>query len=185
MRASHDPVTSTFAIRALVPLPRRLGARAPGHTTVIPTPLLQPLLGAELQLPLQLRTGFLSVDEVAEPSSDTALSRIQSTTGLSEIRHGRKFAVDGPGGIPPAVKRVTRRLRRILVFESRINVANKMIIVIVANHHLLELAVLAHLTPKVLVEGVEVVLQLRGIHLVLRVVGRVLVQVGQEDRLRV
>lgn len=59
------------------------------------------------------------------------------------------------------------------------------IVVVVAHHHLLRLAVLAHFAPKVLVEGVEVVLQLAWVHLVLGVVGRVLVQVRQEDGLGV
>lgn len=59
------------------------------------------------------------------------------------------------------------------------------IVIVIANHHLLRLAVLAHLAPKVLVEGVEVVLQLARVHLVFRIVGRVLVEVGEEDRLRV
>ena len=59
------------------------------------------------------------------------------------------------------------------------------IIIVIAHHHLLGLAVLAHFAPKVLVEGVEVVLQLARVHLVLGVVGRVLVEVGQEDGLRV
>ena len=59
------------------------------------------------------------------------------------------------------------------------------IVVVIANHHLLRLAVLAHLAPKVLVEGVEVILQLARVHLVLGVVGRVLVQVRQEDGLGV
>lgn len=60
-----------------------------------------------------------------------------------------------------------------------------MIIVIITNHDLLRLAVLAHLAPKVLVEGVEVVLQLARVHLVFGVVGRVLVEVWEEDGLRV
>ena len=59
------------------------------------------------------------------------------------------------------------------------------IIIIIAHDHLLRLAVLAHLAPKVLVKGVKVVLQLARVHLVLGVVGRVLVEVGQEDGLRV
>ena len=59
------------------------------------------------------------------------------------------------------------------------------VVVVVAHHHLLWLAKLAHLAPEILVEGVEVVLQLARVHLVLRVVGRVLVQVRQQDRLRV
>ena len=105
-------------------------------------------------------------------------------------------------------------MRRIFVFEARVDVADEIcsaapvsqlafaitqkyekgkgrkeqtrtIVVVVANDHLLRLAVLAHLAPKVLVEGVEVVLQLARVHLVFRIVGRVLVQVGEEDRLRV
>lgn len=53
-----------------------------------------------------------------------------------------------------------------------------MIIIIITHNHLLDLAELAHLAPEVLVKGIEVVLQLAGIHLVLRVVRWVLVEVG-------
>ena len=59
------------------------------------------------------------------------------------------------------------------------------IIVVVADHYLLDLAVFAHLAPEVFVEGVEVVLQLRCVHLVLGIVGWILVEVGEEDGLRV
>lgn len=59
------------------------------------------------------------------------------------------------------------------------------IIVVITNDHLLGLPIFAHLAPEILVEGVEVVLQLARIHLVLGVVGRVLVEVGQEDGLGV
>jgi hypothetical protein len=59
------------------------------------------------------------------------------------------------------------------------------IIIIITDDDLLDLAELAHLTPEVLVEGVEVVLQLAGVHLDLGVVRRVLVQVGQQDGLAV
>jgi len=60
-----------------------------------------------------------------------------------------------------------------------------MIIVIVAHDDLLNLTKLAHLTPKVFVECVKVVLQLARVQLVLRVVGWVLVEVRQKDGLRV
>lgn len=59
------------------------------------------------------------------------------------------------------------------------------LIVIIAHDHLLNLTELAHLAPEVLVEGVKVVLQLRRVHLVLGVVGWVLVQVRQQDGLRI
>jgi hypothetical protein len=59
------------------------------------------------------------------------------------------------------------------------------IVIIVTNHYLLNLAILAHLAPEVLVESIEVVLQLTRIHLDFRVVGGVLVEIGQKDRLAV
>ena len=59
------------------------------------------------------------------------------------------------------------------------------VVVVVANHHLLDLAVLAHLAKEVLVECIKVVLELGRVHLVFGIEGRVLVQVREEDRLRV
>ena len=59
------------------------------------------------------------------------------------------------------------------------------VIVVVAHDDFLNLAVNAHLRPEVLVEGIEVILQLRSIQLVVRLVRWVLVEVRQEDRLRV
>lgn len=59
------------------------------------------------------------------------------------------------------------------------------VIVVVADNQFLQLAVLAHLTPHILIECIEVVLQLAGVHLVLGVVGWVLVHVGHQDRLGV
>lgn len=59
------------------------------------------------------------------------------------------------------------------------------VVVVVTDDNLLNLAVFAHLTPEVLVEGVKVVLQLLRVHLALRVVCGVLVEVGKEDGLRI
>lgn len=59
------------------------------------------------------------------------------------------------------------------------------IIVVITHDYFLRLTILAHFAPKVLVEGVKVILQLAGIHLVLGIVGGVLVEVGQEDGLRI
>ena len=59
------------------------------------------------------------------------------------------------------------------------------IIIIVANDHLLRLAIFTHFAPKVFVESVEVVLELRRVHFVFGIVGGVLVEVGEEDRLAV
>jgi hypothetical protein len=59
------------------------------------------------------------------------------------------------------------------------------VVVVVADYNLFNLAVLAHLTPEVLVEGVKVILQLLGVHVALGVVCGILVEVRKEDGLRV
>jgi hypothetical protein len=59
------------------------------------------------------------------------------------------------------------------------------VIVVVAHHQLLDQSILAQLAPNILVEGVEVHLHLLRVHLVLRVVRRVLVQVREQDGLAV
>ena len=59
------------------------------------------------------------------------------------------------------------------------------VVVIVTYHDLLWLAVFAHLAPKVLVESIEVVLELRRVHVGFGIVGGVLVEVGEEDGLAV
>lgn len=125
------------------------------------------------------------MDEIAESAPHTALTAIKTTTGFPEIRHGTQLAVNGPRGVPAAVEVVAGLLRRLLVLEARIHVANQVVIVVVAHDELFELAVLAALAPNVLVKGVKVILQLAGVHAVLGVEGWVLVQVGHEDRLRV
>ena len=59
------------------------------------------------------------------------------------------------------------------------------IVVIVANDNFLNLAILAHLTPEILVKGVKVCLQTLRIHLVLWVICWILIHVRQKYRLTV
>jgi hypothetical protein len=59
------------------------------------------------------------------------------------------------------------------------------IIVVITNDNLLDQTVATHLHPDVFIEGVEMALHLLRIHAVLRVVLRVLVEVGEEDGLRI
>lgn len=125
------------------------------------------------------------MDEVAEAATDAALAAVEAAAGLAEVGDGAQLAVDGAGGVPAAVEVVAGLLGRLLVLEAGVDVADEVVVVVVADDELLELAVLAHLAPDVLVEGVEVVLQLRRVHAVLGVEGRVLVQVRHQDRLRV
>lgn len=125
------------------------------------------------------------MNKIAKPAPHAPLPRVQPAARLPKVRHRAQLAVDGAGGVPPAVEVVAGLLGRVLVLEAGVDVADEVVVVVVADDELLDLAVLAHLAPDVLVEGVEVVLELGGVHPVLRVEGRVLVEVGHEDCLRV
>lgn len=123
--------------------------------------------------------------EVTEASSHTTFPTVEPAARLPEIRYGGKFAVDGSTRVPAGIQRIAGLLGRVLVLEPRVDVADQVVVVVVAHDQLLDLAVLAHLAPDVLVEGVEVVLELRGVHSVLGIEGRVLIEVGHQDRLGV
>jgi hypothetical protein len=77
------------------------------------------------------------------------------------------------------------RSGRVSIQSEREDCALLTVVVVVAYDKLLHQSILAQLAPDVLVEGVKVHLHLLWVHLVLGVVGRVLVQVGQQDGLRV
>jgi hypothetical protein len=185
----------------LEPLSRR--RRTPAHAPLVATPLLQPLARAHVQIAVQLGGGLLPVDEVAEAAADAALAAVEATARLAEVGDGGQLAVDGAARVPAAVERVAGFLRVLFVLEAHVDVADEIwgwvsacfgrsflgygltIVVVVAHDQLLDQPVLAQLAPDVLVEGVKVHLHLLRVHLVLGVIRRVLVQVGQEDRLRV
>lgn len=107
-----------------ISLPRRLRARTPAHTALIPTAGAQPLLGAELELALQLGAGFLAVDEVAKPAAHAAFAAVEPAAGFAEVGHGRELAVDGAGGVPAAVEGVAGGLGGVFVFEAGVDVAD-------------------------------------------------------------
>ena len=146
---------------------------------------LEPLLRRQLQLALQLGTGILAVNKIAEPAAHTSFARVQSTACLAKICYRTQLAVDWPRGVPPRVEVLAGLGRVLLVLEASVHVADQVVVVVVADDKLLELTVFAHLAPDVLIEGVEVVLQLLLVHAALGVVRRVLVEVRHEDRLRV
>ena len=97
----------------------------PAHAPGIPAPLLQPLPRAHVHVAVQLGARLLPVYEIAEAAADAALARIQATTGLAEIRHGGKFAVDGATCVPARVERVAGLLRVFLVLEADVDVADQ------------------------------------------------------------
>lgn len=63
--------------------------------------------------------------EIAKPTPHASFSAVQPTTRFSEIRHGAEFAVDRPRGVPARVKCVAGFLRRVLVFEARVDVTDE------------------------------------------------------------
>ena len=113
-----------FSISHSIPPPRGLGTRTPTHTPLIPTALAEPLLGAQLQLALQLGTGVLAMDEVAEAAAHAALAAVQAAARLAEVGHGRELAVDRARRVPAAVERVAGFLRRVFVLEASVDVAD-------------------------------------------------------------
>lgn len=123
--------------------------------------------------------------EVAEAAADAALARVEAAAGLAEVGDGAELAVDGAAGVPAGVELVAGGLGRVLVLEAGVDVADEVVVGVVADDELLELAVAAELAPEVLVEGVEVVHALLRRQARLGVVGRVLVHRRQQDRLRV
>jgi len=119
------PAISHFYKTNLVPLPRRLRTRTPTRAPLIAAPFSEPLLRAELELALQLLARVLAVDEIAEPASHAAFPAIEPAACLAEIRHRRQLAVDGPRGVPAGVEGVAGLLRRVLVFEACVDVADQ------------------------------------------------------------
>lgn len=62
--------------------------------------------------------------EIAKATAHTPFARVESTAGLAEVRHWRQLAVDGPRRIPAAVEGVAGFLRRVFIFEARVDVTD-------------------------------------------------------------
>lgn len=69
----------------LVSPPCGFGTRAATGAAGITTSLLQPLLRAESQLPVELGAGIFAMNEVAKSTAHTSFSAIQTTTSFSKI----------------------------------------------------------------------------------------------------
>ena len=63
--------------------------------------------------------------EIAEAPPNTSFAAVQPTACLAEVRHGRQLAVDGARGVPSTVEGVAGFLRRVLVFEARVDVTDE------------------------------------------------------------
>lgn len=75
----------------------------PGHAPLVPAAHLEPLLGAEREVPIELVAGVLAVDEVAEAATDAAFARVEAAAGFAEVGDGAELAVYGARGVPAAV----------------------------------------------------------------------------------
>ena len=104
-----------------------------GAVAVGAAALLEPLLGAEHEVAVELVRGVLAVDEVAEAAADAALARVQAATGLAEIGDGAQLAVDGAAGVPARIELVAGALGRVLVLEARVDVADQVVVGVVAD----------------------------------------------------
>ena len=65
------------------------------------------------------------MDEVAKSASHATFPGVQSAAGFSEICDGTEFAVDGAGGVPPAVELVAGVLGGFFVLEARVDVSDQ------------------------------------------------------------
>lgn len=100
------------------------------------------------------------MDKVAEAAAHAALAAVEAAARLAEVGDGAQLAVDGARGVPAGVEVVAGFLGRLFVLEPPVDIADQVVVVVVAHDELLELAVLAQLAPHVLVERIEVVLEL-------------------------
>lgn len=110
---------------ALVPPPRRLGRGRAASALLVAAAHAQPLLGAVLELAVEVVRGVLAVDEVAEAAAHAAVARVEPAARLPEVGHGAELAVDGARRVPPRVELVAGLLRRVFVLEARVDVADQ------------------------------------------------------------
>lgn len=116
-------------------------------------------------------------------SASVALSiLVLSTARLAEIRDGREFRKYGPSRIPPLVELLDGPSSCILLLEAHIYIADEVIANIVANDHFLDGTVAGgEFEEHVLVEEVKVLLQLGRCQDAVGVMGRIQINVRDEQ----
>ena len=127
-----------------------------------PTFVVRLSLGCE-EPSLQLSRGPLHVDEVAERASRALVHVVLPALGVAEVRYGGVLCLDGAAVVDPAVHGHEGPLGAGLVDVLYVDVADHVGAEVVADHDVLDLAVLAQLGEDVLVELVKVLLDGRGV----------------------
>lgn len=125
--AASRAISTPRLLVILCPPPGGIGRGRPADAAGVAPALLEPLLGAERQLAVELVAGVLAVDEVAEAAADAALARVEAAAGLAEVGDGAELAVDGARGVPAAVELVAGGLGRLLVLEAGVDVADQVL----------------------------------------------------------
>ena len=65
------------------------------------------------------------MDEITEAAAHATFAAVKSAASFAEVGHGRQFAIDRASGVPAAVERVAGGLRRVFIFEARVDVADE------------------------------------------------------------
>lgn len=65
------------------------------------------------------------MNEIAEATAHATFAAVESAAGFPEVGHGRQFAIDRASSVPAAVECVAGGLRRVFVFEARVDVADE------------------------------------------------------------
>jgi hypothetical protein len=128
---------------------------------------------------------MLDMHKITTSTILTSPIGVLPTTRVTKIRHGRKFRVYRPCGIPPTIQSVESTLSIFLVFEPCVHIPNEMVVFIVAYVHLLQFPIQTQLGVEIFVKGIEVLLDLGGGEFCAGDVLGVLVEVSAEDGLRV
>ena len=127
----QEPIRSFLSLRAQTTLlgspPSRLGSRRPTRALFISSPIFQPLLGAERELPVQLLAGVLAMYKVAEAATNTALSRVETAAGFAKVGYGAELTVYRSRGVPAAVELVAGLLGRLFVLEASVDVSDQIL----------------------------------------------------------
>jgi hypothetical protein len=98
------------------------------------------------------------VHEVAESRSSALAHLVLSTTSLSEVGDGREFGVDWTSSKPPIVEFSSSTIGVFLATEFDVNIAHEVIAEVVADVHLLNLAIFVLQLNEYVLEKVVVML---------------------------
>jgi len=141
--------------------PSRVAVVAPGPSAAVAArrPLVGP--GTSGKGVLQGARYGLHVPEVAEAALRT-LPHLKLPAGrLPEVPHGTQVHEDGPAPVPPVVQLLRSLYRVLLLVELDVHVAAQLFALVIADAHLLDLAVLLlALEEHILEEVIKVFLQL-------------------------